>query len=106
MMDLEAVEDSLKSPKDSKVIESEEDESGGGVDYRRLFKGCVVSITVCLMTCRKDKKFQKIPKRGEKDFEPDGTRKQQSLLQEGREAMYSALSFDSGLSLPPLWSEG
>lgn len=43
------------------------------------------------------KKFQSIPKRGEKDFEPDGTRKQKNLLQEGRDAMYSALSFDAGL---------
>jgi hypothetical protein len=47
---------------------------------------------------RKDKKrFQTIPKRGEKDFEPDGTNKQERILQEGREAMYSALSFDTGL---------
>ena len=42
-------------------------------------------------------KFQKIPKRGEKDFEPDGTKKQQSLLQEGRDVMYEALSFEAGL---------
>jgi flagellar hook assembly protein FlgD len=47
---------------------------------------------------RKDKKrFQTIPKRGEKDFEPDGTNKQEIILQEGREAMYTALSFDAGL---------
>jgi hypothetical protein len=47
---------------------------------------------------RKDKKqFQTIPKRGEKDFEPDGTKKQQNMLQEGREAMYMALSADAGL---------
>ena len=47
---------------------------------------------------RKDMKhFQTIPKRGEKDFEPDGTNKQQRILQEGREAMYAALSFEAGL---------
>ena len=50
---------------------------------------------------RKDMKaFQSIPKRGEKDFEPDGTNKQQNLLQEGREAMYAALSFKAGLYRP------
>jgi len=43
------------------------------------------------------KRFQTIPKRGEKDFEPDGTNKQQRILQEGREAMYAALSFEAGL---------
>lgn len=32
-----------------------------------------------------------IPKRGEKDFEPDGTNIQDKLLQESREAMYSAI---------------
>jgi hypothetical protein len=53
--------------------------------------------------CRKEKKkFQKIPKRGEKDFEPDGTKKQQNVLQEGRDAMYSALSLDAGLYNPRL----
>ena len=46
------------------------------------------------------KAFQSIPKRGEKDFEPDGTNKQQNLLQEGREAMYAALSFKAGLYRP------
>lgn len=51
---------------------------------------------------RKDtKKFQTIPKRGEKDFEPDGTNKQQRILQEGREAMYAALSFQAGLYHAP-----
>ena len=50
---------------------------------------------------RKDMKaFQSIPKRGEKDFEPDGTTKQQNLLQEGREAMYAALSCKAGLYHP------
>ena len=38
-MDLEATEDPLKDPTSLKIIEDEEDESGGGVDYRRLFKG-------------------------------------------------------------------
>lgn len=33
-----------------------------------------------------------IPKRGEKDFEPDGTEFQDSALQSSRQAMYSALS--------------
>jgi hypothetical protein len=54
------------------------------------------------------KKFQTIPKRGEKDFEPDGTNKQQRILQEGREAMYAALSFEAGLyhvPYPPFISE-
>ena len=45
----------------------------------------------------RNKAFQKLPKRGEKDFEPDGTRKQQNLLQESRGAMYEALSFDAKL---------
>lgn len=32
-----------------------------------------------------------VPKRGEKDFEPDGTRTQGTLLQESKDAMYEAL---------------
>lgn len=35
----------------------------------------------------------KIPKRGEKDFEPHGTRAQDSVLEASREAMYDALSY-------------
>jgi hypothetical protein len=50
-----------------------------------------------LTPLRKNKKHQTVPKRGEKDFEPDGTNKQRNLLQEGREAMYTALSYDAGL---------
>ncbi|KAA8912597.1 hypothetical protein TRICI_003435 [Trichomonascus ciferrii] len=34
------------------------------------------------------------PKRGEKDFEPDGTKLQSTVLQESRNAMYEALSGD------------
>jgi hypothetical protein len=104
MADFEDNEDPLKDPKPLRIIEDEEDESGGGIDYRRMFKGYLspsLSSTLYLPSIRKDmKKFQSIPKRGEKDFEPDGTNKQKNLLQEGREAMYAALSFKAGLYRP------
>lgn len=97
-MDFEATEDPLKSANGPKIIENEDDEGGAGVDYRRMFKGYSPPFSSTLTSISKDKKkFQTIPKRGEKDFEPDGTKKQKNLLQEGREAMYSALSFDAGL---------
>lgn len=37
-------------------------------------------------------KANALPKRGEKDFEPDGTQVQSAILQESRDAMYKALS--------------
>jgi hypothetical protein len=37
--DFEDKEDPLKDPRPLKLIDDEEDESGGGVDYRRMFKG-------------------------------------------------------------------
>ena len=37
--DFEDKEDPLKDPKPLQMIEDEEDESGGGVDYRRMYKG-------------------------------------------------------------------
>lgn len=39
------------------------------------------------------KNSEVIPKRGEKDFEPDGTSVQSSLLDDSRNAMYQALSY-------------
>jgi hypothetical protein len=96
-MDVEATEDPLKNLNASNLLEDEEDEGGANIDYRRMFKRYVF-ISMKSHVFRKDKsRFQKIPKRGEKDFEPDGTRKQRNFLQESRDAMYSALSFDAGL---------
>lgn len=37
--DFEDKEDPLKDTKPLTIIEDEEDESGGGIDYRRMFKG-------------------------------------------------------------------
>jgi len=42
--DFEDKEDPLKDPKPLKIIEDEEDESGGGVDYRRMYKGYLSSL--------------------------------------------------------------
>ncbi|CUM52717.1 unnamed protein product [Debaryomyces tyrocola] len=42
------------------------------------------------------KNSEVIPKRGEKDFEPDGTSVQNSLLDDSRNAMYQALSYPRG----------
>ncbi|CUM48453.1 uncharacterized protein AC631_01072 [Debaryomyces fabryi] len=42
------------------------------------------------------KNSEVIPKRGEKDFEPDGTSVQSSLLDDSRNAMYQALSYPRG----------
>ncbi|EPY51602.1 tRNA-splicing endonuclease subunit Sen54 [Schizosaccharomyces cryophilus OY26] len=39
-----------------------------------------------------------IPKRGEKDFEPDGTQKQEGILELSRKAMYDALSVERLIS--------
>jgi hypothetical protein len=94
-VDHEPTEDPFRDPNHPKVLEDEDDEGGAGIDYRRMFKG--YPHTKSRLTRSKDKKHQKVPKRGEKDFEPDGTNKQQNLLQEAREAMYAALSFDAGL---------
>lgn len=43
-----------------------------------------------------------IPKRGEKDFEPDGTQVQSSLLDDSRNAMYLALSVNRGHTIKQL----
>lgn len=100
-MDFEAAEDPLKNSLALKIVDEEEEEGGAGVDYRRIFKGYLnnlFKVSSRLTGFSKEKKqFQKIPKRGEKDFEPDGTKKQRNLLQEGRDAMYAALSVDTGL---------
>jgi hypothetical protein len=101
-MDIEASEDPLKDSK-AKTVEDDEEE-GAAVDYRRIFKGCKVLNLPFSDWSRKDKKkFQQIPKRGEKDFEPDGTMKQANVLQEGREAMYAALSVDAGLYIQSIY---
>lgn len=42
------------------------------------------------------KNSEALPKRGEKDFEPDGTSVQSSLLDDSRNAMYQALSYPRG----------
>ena len=44
--DFEDKDDPLKDPKPLKIIEDEEDESGGGVDYRRMYKGYLSVLTV------------------------------------------------------------
>jgi hypothetical protein len=68
--DFEDKEDPLKDTKPLTIIEDEEDESGGGIDYRRMFKGFPPSkIKVSLTFVKKG--LEKVPidsEKGRKGF--------------------------------------
>jgi hypothetical protein len=81
----------------SQNLSSDDEEPSGGIDYRRLLKRCPPPHP---KTSPSKRLGHALPKRGDKDFEPDGTIRQVGILQEAREAMYSALNSDVGLSLP------
>ena len=64
------------------IHDSDEEEDAQAADYR--FLGAML----------KSKKDYALPSRGEKDFEPDGTNKQDKILTASRDAMYDALSVE------------
>ncbi|CCG84062.1 protein of unknown function [Taphrina deformans PYCC 5710] len=74
--------------------ESDDDGDFEAVDYRFL-------------TPLIQKRDYTIPSRGEKDFEPDGTNKQDASLQASRDAMYAAITVERDLSgknyIPAIW---
>lgn len=81
-MELEEEEDSVHH-----VVEDPEEEGDApeATDYRFLAP---------LL----NKKDYSLPARGEKDFEPDGTQKQDKVLDSSRDAMYQALSVERDIS--------
>ena len=75
--------------------EDSEDEAGAGVDYRLLQSMLHKTSSDSAV---KNKKDFTLPQRGEKDFEPDGTNKQDRILTASRQAMFDALSVPRDLS--------
>lgn len=75
-------DDELEDLPDTNFVDSDDDGEFEAVDYRFLAQ----------------KKDYTIPSRGEKDFEPDGTNKQDRVLQASRHAMYDALSVERDIS--------
>lgn len=75
------MEESLEDLAVGRTVDSDDDGEFEAVDYR-------------LLSTFAKKSDYSLPSRGEKDFEPDGTNKQDKSLQASRDAMYAALSVE------------
>lgn len=79
------MDEDIEDPRNTSFAASDEDEEIEAVDYRFLSSSV-------------QKKDYVLPARGEKDFEPDGTNRQDKILQSSRDAMYDAVRVERELS--------